>query len=103
MKPTLAERDQAVAKTIATFWELISDLPDSAEFDMMPQIQDVAPKFTKAFPKIAASFDTNHMLHDIVADLLVSAKVPNGKLRSEALRVSKLALDPKAFMGNQCL
>lgn len=102
MKPTQAERDAGVAKTTRDFWELISNLPDSAEFDMMPETSKEAPTFAKKFPKIAAAFDNNHMLHDIVSDILVSDKVADKDIRAEGFRTARMALDPEAFRSNNC-
>lgn len=102
MKPTKAERDAAVAKTVKEFWELISDLPDSAPFDMMPETATEAPTFARMFPKIPAAFDNNHMLHDIVSDLLVSDRVQDADLRSEGMRMAGMALDPEALKSNLC-
>jgi hypothetical protein len=97
------ERDVAVNKTIKEFWALISDLPDSADFDMMPETFKVAPTFSKKFPLIAASFDNNHMLHDIVSDLLASTTIPYENMKKEAIRIGRMALDPEAFRSNNCL
>jgi hypothetical protein len=100
--PTKMERDVAVAKTIEQFKYLISDLPDSAEFEMMPETAIEAPSFAKIFPKIPAAFDNNHMLHDIVSDMITSDKVPTEKLRAEALRMGRMAQDPEAFKTKKC-
>lgn len=102
MKPTVKERDAAVQKTIDDFWALISDLPDSADFDMMPETAKEAPTFGSKFPLIAAAFDNNHMLHDIVSDILVSDKVADNIVRSEGVRTARMALDPNAFRSNIC-
>jgi hypothetical protein len=102
LKPTKPKRDAAVAATIKEFRDLISDLPDSAPFDMMPETAKEAPTFARLFPKIPAAFDNNHMLHDIVSDLLVSDKVPEDKMRSEGMRMGNMALDPEAFRSNVC-
>lgn len=101
--PTKAERDVAVAKTVANFKALISDLPDSADFDMMPETAKEAPNFAKMFPSIPSAFDNNHMLHDIVSDLLTSEKVLTSNLRSEGINMANMALDPNAFKSNNCL
>ncbi|MBC7714876.1 MAG: hypothetical protein H7177_16130 [Rhizobacter sp.] len=102
LAPTKMERDVAVANTIAQFKSLISDLPDSADFDMMPETATEAPTFAKLFPKIPAAFDNNHMLHDIVSDMITSDKVPVEKLRGEALRLGRMAQDPDAFKVPVC-
>lgn len=102
LKPTKKERDAGVAKTVADFWKLIADLPDSADFDMMPETAKEAPTFAKLFPRIPAAFDNNHMLHDIVSDLLTSDQVTNKVLRSEGIRLGRMAQDPNAFKDNNC-
>lgn len=102
LKPTKKERDIAVDQTVADFWKLISDLPDSADFDMMPETAKEAPTFAKLFPRIPAAFDNNHMLHDIVSDLLTSDSVSDKVLRSEGIRLGRMAQDPTAFKDNNC-
>lgn len=102
MKPTEAARDQAVAKTVKDFWKLISDLPDSADFDMMPETAVEAPAFARMFPSIPAAFDNNHMLHDIVSDLLTSERVSGPAMRSEGIRLGRMSQDPGAFRAARC-
>jgi hypothetical protein len=102
LKPTRSERDAAVAQTTEDFWKLISDLPDSADFDMMPDSRTEAPDFFRLFPKISASFDNNHMLHDIVSDILTSEKVNAVDMRSVGITYGRMAMDPEAFKSNQC-
>ena len=101
--PTRAERDAGVAKTMADFKALISNLPESADFDMMPETRKEAPHFAAMFPSIPSAFDNNHMLHDIVSDLLTSEKVPTSSLRIEGLNMANMAQDPNAFKTNNCL
>jgi hypothetical protein len=102
LKPTLRERNLAVDATVKEFWKLISHLPDSAEFDMMPETAAEAPTFAHLFPKLPAAFDNNHMLHDIVSDILVSPKVQESDLRSEGMRMAAMALDPEPFRASFC-
>ena len=61
-----------------------------------------APMFAKAFPKIPRAFDNVHMLHDVVSDILTSDKVTLGNIRSEGIRVGRMAQDPEAFRDNNC-
>ncbi len=115
LKTTERDRDEAVAKTVKVFWELLSDLPDSAEFDMMPETKKEAPTFGRLFPNIAAAFDNNHMLHDIVSDILTYRfQAADGGtplvgaekrkiMREEGLRTARMALDPNAFRSNLCV
>lgn len=100
--PTEKGRDLAVAQVLNEFQELISDLPDSADFAMMPETAKEAPTFAAKHPRIASAFDNNHMLHDIVSDILVSPKVDGINIRSEGFRTAKMALDPEAFRANTC-
>ncbi len=102
MKATKAERDAGVKKTLAEFWQLIGDLPDSAPFDMMPETKDEAPEFYKDFPMISASFDNNHMLHDVVSDILTSDKVAASDMRALGMKYARMAMDPEAFKAPQC-
>lgn len=102
MAPTQIERDLNVAAVVKSFWDLISDLPDSADFVMMPETAKEAPIFAKAFPKIPSAFDNNHMLHDIVSDILASEKVSQSQIRSEGIRVGRMDQDPNAFRASAC-
>ncbi len=102
MKPTQKERDVAVQKSVDDFWQLVSDLPDSADFDMMPDTRTEAPTFYAQFPLISASFDNNHMLHDVVSDILTSPKVALSDLRSTGIQFARMAMDPEAFKSNHC-
>ncbi len=102
LKPSLLERDAAVEQVTSEFWELISDLPDSAYFDMMPETKTEAPTFFNKFPKISASFDNNHMLHDIVSDILTSPKVLDQDMRMVGITYAQMAMDPEAFKSNNC-
>lgn len=100
LEPTEAGRDLAVQQTTKEFWQLISNLPDSAPFEMMPETAMEAPTFAKLFPTIPSAFDNNHMLHDIVSDILTSDRVADK--RAEGLKAARMAQDPKAFKGVAC-
>ncbi len=102
MKPTKEERDVAVEETVNAFWQLVSDLPDSADFDMMPETSQEAPTFFRSFPLMSAAFDNNHMLHDIVSDVLTSSKVPAENMRKVGIEYARMAMDPIPFRSNQC-
>lgn len=102
MKPTKAERDVAVEETVNEFWRLVSDLPESADFDMMPETSQEAPTFFRNFPLMSAAFDNNHMLHDIVSDILTSSKVPAENMRKVGIEFARMAMDPIPFRSNQC-
>jgi hypothetical protein len=102
MAPTEDERNENVNNTVAEFRRLVSDLPDSADFDMMPGVFKVAPTFAKMFPDISASFDNNHMLHDVVSDILTSDKIEAKNIKNEGIRVGRMAQDPDAFASVTC-
>jgi hypothetical protein len=102
MAPTEAERDKNVAATTKKFWDLLADLPDSADFDMMPETAKEAPTFARAFPLLPAAFDNNHMLHDIVSDILTSDRVAGSAIRTEGIRFGRMAQDPNAFRAVEC-
>jgi hypothetical protein len=102
LKPTRMERDLAVDETVKKFWTLISNLPDSADFDMMPETAKEAPTFAKRFPRIPSAFDNNHMLHDIVSDILTSEKVDTSKIRQEGVRLGRMDMDPESFRDVNC-
>ena len=40
----------------------------------MPMAKDVAPKFFKEYPELAALFDNLHILHDVVGDVLATSQ-----------------------------
>lgn len=102
LKPTKKERDIAVDKTVRDFWSLISDLPESADFDMMPETAKEAPTLAKLFPRIPSAFDNNHMLHDIVSDILASPKVKKSDMRIEGVKMGRMAQNPEAFKSQFC-
>ena len=102
MAPTEAKRDANVKVVVSQFWDLISDLPDSADFDMMPETAVEAPTFAKMFPIIPGAFDNNHMLHDVISDILISDKVTADKMKAEGIRFARMAQDPEAFKSNKC-
>lgn len=102
LKPTKAERDLAVKDTVNQFWGLISNLPDSADFDMMPETAKEAPSLARLFPTMPSAFDNNHMLHDIVSDILTSERVSPKQVRSEGIKMGRMAQDPNAFKASVC-
>ena len=101
MNGSQAERDQGVTETVKMFWKLISNLPDSAEFDMMPETAKEAPTFSMEFPKIPSAFDNNHMMHDVVSDILTSEWAINK--RRVGFGVARMAQNPNAFRSHHCM
>jgi hypothetical protein len=80
-----AERRVGVDSTLATFWRLLDDAPTNMPATM-PMTPQVAPIFAARHPRAAAIFDNLHMMHDIIADILASEKVPPEKKRLEIYR-----------------
>ena len=68
----------------------------------LPETAKEAPTFAKLFPKIPPAFDNNHMLHDVVSDILTSAKVISSNIRIEGIKFGRMAQDPEAFKDNNC-
>jgi heme/copper-type cytochrome/quinol oxidase subunit 2 len=97
MLGTTEEQRAAVEKSIAQFWNKVSNLPDSSGFDMMPMASEVAPEFFKRYPKVSWSFDANHMTHDIINDILVSPLVSAQSKSQEGLRAAQIVLDKSVF------
>ncbi len=95
--PTLAQQKAAVRKSLDQFWQLVSNLPTSSGFEMMPMASEVAPNFYKIYPEIAWSFDANHMAHDIINDILVSRVVPVDKKAQEGFKAAQIVLDKTKF------
>lgn len=95
--PTRAEQKVAVAKSLKQFWQLVANLPTSSGFEMMPMASEVAPNFFKKYPKVAWSFDANHMAHDIINDILVSNIVPVEKKVEEGFKAAQIVLDKAKF------
>jgi hypothetical protein len=62
----------------------------------MPMSWEAAPTFAKEHPRAAAIFDNLHMLHDIVADVLVSEKVTDK--RAELDRMVDILQDDHSFI-----
>jgi hypothetical protein len=102
LEETRPARDAAVAATVAEFRRMVSDLPDSAPFDMMPQTAVEAPRFAALFPHLPAAFDNNHMLHDVISDILVSGQVTDEELRTTGVRAGRMAQDPNQFRATTC-
>lgn len=64
----------------------------------MPMSWEAAPTFARMHPRAAAVFDNLHMLHDIVADVLVSNKVRDKQ--AELDRMIALLQDDRSFIDD---
>ena len=88
----MLSRDRADARrqvdtTVARFWAMLSSPPTSTP-TVMPMAAAVAPTFTARYPDAAIIFDNLHALHDVVADILASPKVPRKAKRAAILEAA---------------
>lgn len=101
MLPKGAERDAALAKVLKNFRKMQADPVNT--ITEMPMSRQVAPKFTKEFPELAAIFDNLHEFHDVVGDILSisnSIKVPTGDTRVPKSIKVPIANDPNHVLVN---
>lgn len=81
----LAGKRQNVGAATARFWAMLADAP--AHMPMtMPLTAAVAPRFAARYPEASIIFDNLHSLHDVVADILASPRIPASQKRSAILR-----------------
>jgi hypothetical protein len=64
-----------VAFTLERFRAMLDAAPAKMP-RVMPMTPAIAPAFTARHPRAAAIFDNLHMMHDIIADILLSPAVP---------------------------
>ena len=102
MAPTEAARDKGVAGTLKKFWNMVSDLPDSADMDDMPMSPETAPSFSAALPYLPGSFDNLHMLHDVISDILVTDRIPFDQIGPQSSIYARMGEDPNAYRASAC-
>jgi hypothetical protein len=78
-------RRQNVDAATTRFWALLADAPEHMP-TTMPLTPAVAPRFATRYPEAAIIFDNLHSLHDVVADILASPRVPRNEKRSAILK-----------------
>ena len=91
-----AERSRLVDATVARFWQMLTSPPASMPY-LMPMTPAVSPAFARRYPNAGAIFDNLHMMHDVVADILVSREVPRSAKRQEILRAAALFRSDTAY------
>jgi len=89
---TPGERQALAQSTVARFWQMIEEPPESMPY-LMPMTAAVAPLFSARYPEIAIVFDNLHMMHDVVSDILASSEVPREAKRAEILRAIEIFSD----------
>ena len=77
---TRDEKKAGVQATLARFWSMLEDPPQSFP-KVMPMTSAVAPQFSRAHPRAAVIFDNLHMMHDIISDILAADTVPPDRKR----------------------
>jgi hypothetical protein len=82
---TSVERQAGVRTTVARFWQMLQDPPNTLPYQM-PMTAAVAPKFAARYPEAAIIFDNLHSMHDVVSDILANPSVPDGSKRGEILK-----------------
>jgi hypothetical protein len=95
-----AERQAAMAATVARFWQMTQSPPANLP-SQMPMTPAIAPTFTARYPQFASIFDNLHMMHDVISDILISEDVPRGDKRNEIYRQTDLFRDPSAMSVSQ--
>jgi hypothetical protein len=91
-----AERQAAMAATVARFWQMLETPPANLP-SVMPMTPAVAPTFTARYPQFASVFDNLHMMHDVISDILISGEVSRSEKRNEIYRQTDLFRDPLAM------
>jgi hypothetical protein len=91
------ERQALVRATVARFWQMLEDAPETMPY-LMPMTAAVAPRFAERYPEISIVFDNLHMMHDVVSDILASDQVPRDRKRAEILRAIELFRDDTSYV-----
>lgn len=71
-------RRRGIDRDVRRFKAMLTD-PPSRLPSVMPMTSAVAPQFSKEHPRAAVIFDNLHMMHDIISDILASAKIPRDR------------------------
>ena len=72
---TQDEKKAGVKAVLARFWSMLEDPPNRFP-KVMPMTAAVAPEFSGRHRRAAIIFDTLHMMHEIISDILASPQVP---------------------------
>lgn len=84
---TREERQAGVSAAVARFRQMMTDPPRSLPYQM-PMTSVIAPQFASRYPELAIIFDNLHSMHDVISDILASARVPRAQKRAEILRAA---------------
>lgn len=89
---SVAEKQSMVRGTVARFWQMLSDAPNTLPHQM-PMTAAVAPKFAERYPEASIIFDNLHSMHDVVSDILANPTVPRDRKRAEILKAARAYRD----------
>jgi hypothetical protein len=90
-------RRAGVEATTRRFFQMLENAPEHMP-RVMPMTPAVAPAFTARYPEIAIIFDNLHGMHDVISDILASAKVPREKKREVILGVGARYRDSTSYV-----
>ena len=93
---TEAERRSLVDATVGRFRQMLANPPATMPY-LMPMTPAIAPTFARRYPEVGAVFDNLHMMHDVVADILVSPEIPRSAKRKEILEAAAMFRSDTAF------
>lgn len=94
---TNAERQAGVRRTVARFWQMLTDPPRTLPYQM-PMTAAIAPEFAKRYPEAAIIFDNLHSMHDVVSDILTNPSVPRNQKRTEIMRAARMFRDDTSYV-----
>lgn len=85
--PGPAQRAARVDSVAARFRQMLQDPPRTTPA-LLPAVSAVAPALALRYPDVAAILENDHLMRDVVADLLVSREIPRGAKGQEILRAA---------------
>ncbi|HEY0808553.1 MAG TPA: hypothetical protein VGD49_00270, partial [Longimicrobiales bacterium] len=91
------ERQTGVTATVARFRQMIEHAPTNMP-RVMPMTAAIAPTFAERYPEAAIIFDNLHAMHDVISDILTSAKVPRERKRAEIVLAARRYRDDTSFV-----
>jgi hypothetical protein len=91
------ERQTGVTATVARFRQMI-EAPPTHMPRVMPMTAAIAPTFAARYPEAAIIFDNLHAMHDVISDVLASARVPRERKRAEILLAAQRYRDDTSFV-----
>jgi hypothetical protein len=94
---TSVERQAGVRTTVARFWQMLQDPPNTLPYQM-PMTAAISPEFAKRYPEAAIIFDNLHSMHDVVSDILANPSVPRDRKRVEIVLAAQRFRDDTSYV-----